>query len=119
MVRQLISAGTRLRYEQFKGLPSSEHFSADATLLEACASPRSFRLKDGSGERDAHGGGAPGNEGHVSTTDPMPASLTEPVFPHHFCVLRNRPLTIIWVLSNGINVNHRRGKEYFTMNPFD
>lgn len=58
---------------------SSEHFSVDGTLLEAWASHKSFKPKDGSGK----GPGAPGrnaevdwrgrprsNDTHESTTDP-------------------------------------------------
>jgi transposase len=61
-----------------KPLLSSEHFSVDGTLLEAWASMKSFRPKDGSGEppspgrngeRDFHGEKR-SNETHVSTTDP-------------------------------------------------
>jgi hypothetical protein len=35
--------------DKVKRLLSSEHFSVDGTLLEAWASPKSFRPKDGSG----------------------------------------------------------------------
>lgn len=61
-----------------KPLLSSEHFSVDGTLLEAWASMKSFRPKDGSGEppgpgrngeRDFHGEKR-SNETHASTTDP-------------------------------------------------
>jgi transposase len=53
-----------LSQDKVKGLLSSDHFSVDGTLLEAWASPKSFRPKDGSGEpldrgrnseRDFHG----------------------------------------------------------------
>jgi transposase len=63
---------------QVKHLLSSEHFSVDGTLIEAWASMKSFRPKDGSGEppgpgrngeRDFHGE-ARSNETHASTTDP-------------------------------------------------
>jgi len=63
---------------QVKRLLSSEHFSVDGTLIEAWASMKSFRPKDGSGEplgpgrngeRDFHGE-ARSNETHASTTDP-------------------------------------------------
>lgn len=59
-------------------LLSSEHFSVDGTLLDAWASMKSFRPKDGSGEppapgrngeRDFHGEKR-SNETHASTTDP-------------------------------------------------
>ena len=53
-----------LAQDKVKRLLSSDHFSVDGTLLEAWASPKSFRPKDGSGappgpgrngERDFHG----------------------------------------------------------------
>jgi len=59
-------------------LLSSEHFSVDGTLLDAWASMKSFRPKDGSGEppvpgrngeRDFHGEKR-SSETHGSTTDP-------------------------------------------------
>ena len=67
-----------LAQDKVKALLSSEHFSVDGTLLEAWASPKSFRPKDGSGEpsdpgrngeRDFHGERRR-NDTHVSTTDP-------------------------------------------------
>src|SRR6266699_2721444 len=67
-----------LSQDKVKGLLSSEHFSVDGTLLEAWASPKSFRPKDGSGtqpsagrngERDFHGERRR-NDTHASTTDP-------------------------------------------------
>lgn len=63
-----------------KGLLSREHFSVDGTLIQAWASHKSFRPKDG---QDNDGPGAPGrnvqkdwkgqarsNDTHASTTDP-------------------------------------------------
>src|SRR5215469_3040843 len=67
-----------LSLDKVKGLLSSEHFSVDGTLLEAWASPKSFRPKDGSGEppgpgrngaHDFHGERRQ-NTTHASTTDP-------------------------------------------------
>jgi len=62
-----------------KRLLSSDHFSVDGTLLEAWASLKSFRRKDG-GDNDPSGGGRNAersfhrekrsNETHCSTTDP-------------------------------------------------
>ena len=61
-----------------KRLMSNEHFSVDGTLIDAWASMKSFRPKDGSGdppgpgrngERDFHGEKR-SNETHASTTDP-------------------------------------------------
>ena len=67
-----------LNQERVKTLLSDEHFSVDGTLIEAWASMKSFRPKDGSGEppapgrngeRDFHGEKR-SNETHASTTDP-------------------------------------------------
>jgi transposase len=66
-----------LSQDKVKALLSSEHFSVDGTLLEAWASLKSFRPKDGSGEpadpgrngeRDFHGERRR-NDTHGSTTD--------------------------------------------------
>jgi transposase len=66
-----------LAQKQVKRLLSSEHFSVDGRLLEAWASVKSFRPKDGSddppgpgrnGERDFHGERRR-NDTHASTTD--------------------------------------------------
>jgi transposase len=63
---------------QVKHLLSTDHVSVDGTLIEAWASMKSFRPKDGSGEppglgrngeRDFHGE-TRSNETHASTTDP-------------------------------------------------
>lgn len=68
-----------LAQPKVKRLLSSDHFSADGTLIEALASMKSFRRKDGddggpsgsgcNAERDFHGE-ARSNETHESTTDP-------------------------------------------------
>jgi transposase len=66
-----------LSQPKVKRLLSSDHFSVDGTLLEAWASVKSFRPKDGSGgppspgrngERDFHGERRK-NDTHLSTTD--------------------------------------------------
>ncbi len=52
-------------------LVSDEHFSVDGTLLEAWASHKSFRPKDGSGDDgDNFHGEKRCNDTHASTTDP-------------------------------------------------
>src|SRR6185369_16444526 len=61
-------------------LLSSDHFSVDGTLIEAWASMKSVKPKDGSGEPPAPGGGRNAeadfhgqkrsNDTHASTTDP-------------------------------------------------
>ena len=67
-----------LNQERVKALLSDDHFSVDGTLIEAWASMKSFRPKDGSGappapghngERDFHGEKR-SNQTHASTTDP-------------------------------------------------
>jgi transposase len=67
-----------LAQPKVKALLSDEHFSVDGTLLQAWASMKSFRPKDGSGEppapgrngeRDFHGERR-ANDTHASTTDP-------------------------------------------------
>jgi transposase len=67
-----------LALPQVKKLLSSEHFSVDGTLIEAWASMKSFRPKDGSGEPPSAGRNGErnfhkekrSNETHASTTDP-------------------------------------------------
>jgi transposase len=70
--------GAVLAQPKVKRLLSSDHFSVDGTLLDAWASIKSFRRKDGgddpgapgrNGERDFHGEKR-SNETHESTTDP-------------------------------------------------
>ena len=67
-----------LVHREVKPLLSNDHFSVDGTLVEAWASLKSFRAKDGSdeppspgrnGERDFHGEKR-ANDTHESTTDP-------------------------------------------------
>ena len=67
-----------LRHPKVTRFLSDEHFSVDGTLVEAWASLKSFRAKDGSdeppapgrnGERDFHNEKR-SNETHASTTDP-------------------------------------------------
>jgi transposase len=63
---------------QVKKLLSSEHFSVDGTLIDAWASMKSFRPKDGSGEPPSPGRNGErnfhnekrSNDTHSSTTDP-------------------------------------------------
>ena len=67
-----------LRHAKVKGFLSDDHFSVDGTLVEAWASLKSFRAKDGgdeppspgrNGERDFHGEKR-ANDTHESKTDP-------------------------------------------------
>jgi transposase len=60
-----------LHHPEVEPLLSDEHFSVDGTLIEAWASQKSFRPKDGSGGdgTDFHGQSRK-NDTHASTTDP-------------------------------------------------
>jgi IS5 family transposase len=65
---------------EVRALLSNEHFSVDGTLIEAWASLKSFKLKDGPGDGPRSGGGRNAerdfhgeqrsNATHASTTDP-------------------------------------------------
>jgi transposase len=69
-----------LAQRRVKKLLSTDHFSVDGTLIEAWASMKSVKPKDGSGEPPAEGGGRNAeanfhgqkrsNDTHGSTTDP-------------------------------------------------
>jgi transposase len=68
-----------LALAQWKGLTSDEHFSVDGTLIQAWASHKSFRRKDGSDEPPKSGGRNAeadfkgekrSNATHASRTDP-------------------------------------------------
>jgi IS5 family transposase len=70
--------GAVLGQARLRKLLSDEHFSVDGTLIEAWASLKSFRPKDGSGEPPGPGrngdrsfhGEKRSNETHASATDP-------------------------------------------------
>jgi transposase len=70
--------GAVLRHPKVKRFLSDEHFSVDGTLVEAWASLKSFRAKDGSDEPPAPGrngesnfhGQKRANDTHESNTDP-------------------------------------------------
>ena len=80
-----------LNHPQVKPLLSDEHFSLDGTLIEAWASQKSFRPKDGSGEDDRTNfhGQRRKNDTHVSTSDRRAGFIARPRG-----VRRNYP---IWV----------------------
>jgi hypothetical protein len=61
-----------LNHSQVKPLLSDEHFSVDGTLIEAWASQKSFRAKDGSGGGDGANFHKEKrrNDTHASTSDP-------------------------------------------------
>jgi len=69
-----------LALAQWQGLSSNEHFSVDGTLIQAWASHKSFKPREGGGDEPPSGGGRNAevdfkgdkrsNATHVSTTDP-------------------------------------------------
>src|SRR5690349_7924811 len=63
-----------LNHSEVRPLLSDEHFSVDGTLIEAWASQKSFRPKDGSGSDGDDGANFHGqkrkNDTHASTSDP-------------------------------------------------
>lgn len=68
-----------VKLAEWKGLMSSEHFTVDGTLIEAWASQKRFRARDGSDKAPEGGKKNPtvdfkgtkrSNETHASTTDP-------------------------------------------------
>jgi transposase len=69
-----------LNHPQVKPLMSDEHFSVDGTLIEAWASHKSFRPKDGSGDEDGGAnfhGQQRKNDTHAGTSDPRQPSLPQ------------------------------------------
>jgi transposase len=63
---------TLLKHPKIEPLLSDEHFSVDGTLIEAWASQKSFKPKDGSDDSDGSNfhGQKRKNDTHASTTDP-------------------------------------------------
>lgn len=70
--------GKVLALAQWNGLVSSEHFSVDGTLIEAWASMKSFKAKDGSGKPPEGGGRNPmvNSRGKSARTTHMPRPRT-------------------------------------------
>ncbi len=69
-----------LNHPQVKPLLSDEHFSVDGTLIEAWASQKSFRPRDGSGDDDDGAnfhGQKRKNDTHASTSDPNEQALPQ------------------------------------------
>jgi transposase len=67
-----------LALPQVKKLLSSEHFSVDGTLIDAWASMKSFRAKDGSGEPPSAGRNGERNFHHEKRSNDTHASTTDP-----------------------------------------
>jgi hypothetical protein len=74
-----------LRHPKVMRFLSDEHFSVDGTLLEAWASIKSFRAKDGSDEPPGPGRNSErhfhhekrSNDTHASTTDPSCQAISQ------------------------------------------
>jgi transposase len=74
---RLLTSGVAQRFfaevtKQAKKFMSDEHFTVDGTLIQAWASQKSFRSRDGSDDDDGTDfrGQKRGNDTHQSTTDP-------------------------------------------------
>jgi transposase len=82
-----------LNQPRVRVLLSDEHFSGDGTLIEAWASLKSFKPKDGSGEPPAAGrngerdfrGETRTNATHASTPMPRPSSIANRPGPRRGC----------------------------------
>lgn len=67
-----------LALPQIKKLLSNEHFSVDGTLIDAWASMKSFRPKDGSGEPPAPGRNGERNFHNEKRSNDTHSSITDP-----------------------------------------
>jgi transposase len=109
-----------MRVADAKGLLSKEHFSVDGTLIQAWASQKSFKPKDGSDDQTPSGPGRNAqadwkgkprtNDTHQSTTDPearlMSKSGNTAILCYHGHVLmENRSGLVV-----GAVVTHADGK---------
>jgi hypothetical protein len=82
-----------------KRLLSSDHFSVDGTLLEAWASIKSFRRKDG-GDNDSDGPGAMPSAASIGRSAPTRAMRARPI-PKRGSIRRataSRPGSAIWAM---------------------
>ncbi len=72
VIRGIVNAALVPAQPKVKALLSTEHFSVDGTLLEAWASTKSFRPKDGSGPVPQPDGGS--GAGHTRGRTPRAAT---------------------------------------------
>jgi transposase len=97
---------------RLQDLVSDEHFSVDGTLLEAWASHKSFRPKDGSGPGDGSDfhGQTRTNDTHASTTDPDARLMRKGKGKEaKLCYLANALMENRNGLVVGIDVRHASG----------
>ena len=78
-----------LSQPRVKRLLSTDHFSVDGTLIEAWASMKSFRPKDGSGEPPAQAAGATARRISTARSAPTRRTLRRPIRKRGF-IARDR-----------------------------
>ena len=108
-----------LHHPQVKPLLSDEHFSVDGTLIEAWASQRSFRPKDGSdGDGADFHGQTRKNDTHQSTTDPDSRLYRKAAgreaklcYMGHVTMENRHGLAVAGVLSKATGTAERRASE--------
>jgi hypothetical protein len=108
-----------LHHPQVKPLLSDEHFSVDGTLIEAWASQRSFRPKDGSdGDGSDFHGQTRKNDTHQSTTDPDSRLYRKAAgreaklcYMGHVTMENRHGLAVAGVLSKATGTAERRASE--------
>ncbi len=108
-----------LNHPQVKPLLSDEHFSVDGTLIEAWASHKSFRPKDGSDDdgSDFHGQRRK-NDTHQSTTDPdsrlyrkAAGREAKLAYMGHVTMENRHGLAVRGILSKATGTAERRASE--------
>src|SRR6516165_6753904 len=108
-----------LNHPQVKPLLSDEHFSVDGTLIEAWASQKSFRPKDGGGDDGANfHGQTRKNDTHRSTTDPDSRLYRKAAgreaklcYMGHVTMENRHGLAVAGVLSKATGTAERRASE--------
>ena len=103
-----------LNHPQVKPLLSDEHFSVDGTLIEAWASQRNFRPKDGSDEGGSNfHGPTRRNDTHHSTTDPDSRLYRKAKLSYmaHVTMENRHGLAVAGVLSKATGTAERRASE--------
>ncbi len=112
---------TLLNHPRVKPLLSDEHFSVDGTLIEAWASQKSFRPKDG-GDNEGDGadfrGRARSNETHASATDPESRLCRKAAgrearlcFMGHVTMENRRGLAVAGAVTNADGMAERRAAQ--------
>ena len=108
-----------LNHPQVKPLLSDQHFSVDGTLIEAWASQRSFRPKDGSdGDGSDFHGQTRKNDTHQSTTDPdsrlyrkAAGREAKLAYMGHVTMENRHGLAVAGLLSKATGTAERRASE--------